>query len=120
MRIAFLRRIDLAENCVSKGIVVSLEKDIVVVDAGLKFEGRIPLKEFMGKGQEATIKVGDEVEVYIERIENSFGEAVFSRDKALREGVWEKIEAKFAAGERIEGVIFNQVKGGLTVDRSIQ
>ncbi|MFV0256107.1 30S ribosomal protein S1 [Candidatus Liberibacter solanacearum] len=107
---------DLAENCVSKGIVVSLEKDIVVVDAGLKFEGRIPLKEFMGKGQEATIKVGDEVEVYIERIENSFGEAVFSRDKALREGVWEKIEAKFAAGERIEGVIFNQVKGGLTVD----
>ncbi|CAL9915990.1 30S ribosomal subunit protein S1 [Candidatus Liberibacter solanacearum] len=107
---------DLSENCVSKGIVVSLEKDIVVVDAGLKFEGRIPLKEFMGKGQEATIKVGDEVEVYIERIENSFGEAVFSRDKALREGVWEKIEAKFAAGERIEGVIFNQVKGGLTVD----
>ncbi|AKK20199.1 30S ribosomal protein S1 [Candidatus Liberibacter africanus] len=107
---------DLAENCVTKGTVVALEKDVVVVDVGLKFEGRIPLREFMGKGQEVPVKVGDEVEVYVERTENSFGEAVFSRDKALREGVWEKIEAKFAAGERIEGVIFNQVKGGLTVD----
>ncbi|ALK07071.1 30S ribosomal protein S1 [Candidatus Liberibacter asiaticus] len=107
---------DLAENCVTKGIVVGLEKDTVVVDVGLKFEGRIPRREFMGKGQYTPIKVGDEVEVYVERTENSLGEAVFSRDKALREGVWEKIEAKFRAGERIEGVIFNQVKGGMTVD----
>ncbi|MBY7649014.1 MAG: 30S ribosomal protein S1 [Candidatus Liberibacter europaeus] len=106
---------DLAENCVTKGIVVALEKDVVVVDVGFKLEGRIPLKEFTGKGQEAP-NVGDEVEVYVEFIENSFGEAVFSRDKALREKVWKRLEEQFAAGERVEGVIFNQVKGGLTVD----
>ncbi|AHA27466.1 30S ribosomal protein S1 [Candidatus Liberibacter americanus] len=107
---------DLAEKRVTKGIVVALEKDIVVVDVGLKLEGRIPLKEFANKGQEASLKVGDEVEVYVELIENSFGEAVFSRDKAIREGVWKQMEEKFKAGERVEGVIFNQVKGGLTVD----
>ncbi|MBL0848794.1 MAG: 30S ribosomal protein S1 [Candidatus Liberibacter ctenarytainae] len=107
---------DLAECCVTKGIVVAIEKDVAIVDVGLKREGRIPLSEFSEKGQDASIKVGDEVEVYVERIENAFGEAVFSRDKALREGVWKNLEEKFAAGERVEGVIFNQVKGGLTVD----
>ncbi|MBA5723770.1 30S ribosomal protein S1 [Candidatus Liberibacter sp.] len=108
---------DLAESCVTEGIVIALEKDFAVIDVGLKIEGRVPIKEFCDKGQEASsVKVGDKVEVYVERIENAFGEAVFSRDKALREGNWIKLAEKFAAGERVEGIIFNQVKGGLTVD----
>ncbi|AGA64105.1 SSU ribosomal protein S1p [Liberibacter crescens BT-1] len=107
---------DLIEGCVTKGIVTAIEKDVVVVDVGLKVEGRVPLKEFGIKEQDNYIKVGDEVEVYVERIENAFGEAVFSREKARREESWIKLEAKFLSGEKVQGVIFNQVKGGLTVD----
>ncbi len=74
------------------------------------------LKEFGAKAKDGTLKVGDEVEVYVERIENALGEAVLSREKARREESWIKLEVKFEAGERVEGVIFNQVKGGFTVD----
>jgi small subunit ribosomal protein S1 len=89
---------------------------MAVVDVGLKVEGRIALKEFGVKGKDGSLKVGDEVEVYVERIENALGEAVLSREKARREESWVKLEVKFEAGERVEGVIFNQVKGGFTVD----
>ena len=107
---------DLAEGYVTKGIVTAIEKDVAVVDVGLKVEGRIALKEFGARAKDGTLKVGDEVEVYVERIENALGEAVLSREKARREESWIKLEAKFEAGERVEGVIFNQVKGGFTVD----
>src|SRR5208337_1858056 len=66
--------------------------------------------------QSPTLHVGDEVEVYVERIENAAGEAVLSREKARREDSWTKLEQKFNAGEKVEGVIFNRVKGGFTVD----
>ena len=107
---------DLAEGYVTKGIVTGIEKDVAVVDVGLKVEGRIALKEFGARAKDGSLKVGDEVEVYVERIENALGEAVLSREKARREESWVKLEAKFEAGERVEGVIFNQVKGGFTVD----
>ncbi len=107
---------DLAEGYVTKGRVTAIEKDMAVVDVGLKVEGRIALKEFGAKGKDGSLKVGDEVEVYVERIENALGEAVLSREKARREESWVKLELKFEAGERVEGVIFNQVKGGFTVD----
>ena len=107
---------DLAEGYVTKGLVTAIEKDMAVVDVGLKVEGRIALKEFGVKGKDGSLKVGDEVEVYVERIENALGEAVLSREKARREESWVKLEVKFEAGERVEGVIFNQVKGGFTVD----
>jgi small subunit ribosomal protein S1 len=107
---------DLAEGYVTKGIVTAIEKDVAVVDVGLKVEGRIALKEFGPRPKDGQLKVGDEVEVYVERIENALGEAVLSREKARREESWIKLEAKFEAGERVEGVIFNQVKGGFTVD----
>jgi ribosomal protein S1 len=94
----------------------AIEKDVAIVDVGLKVEGRIALKEFGAKGKDGTLKVGDEVEVYVERIENALGEAVLSREKARREESWVRLEEKFEAGERVEGVIFNQVKGGFTVD----
>ena len=107
---------DLAEGYVAKGIITAIEKDVAIVDVGLKVEGRIALKEFGARAKDGTLKVGDEVEVYVERIENALGEAVLSREKARREESWGRLEQKFEAGERVEGVIFNQVKGGFTVD----
>ncbi|RIY02647.1 30S ribosomal protein S1 [Aureimonas flava] len=107
---------DVAEGAVVKGTVVAIEKDMAVIDAGLKVEGRVALKEFGTKGGESTLKVGDVVDIYVERIENALGEAVLSRDKARREESWVKLEVKFNAGEKVEGQIFNQVKGGFTVD----
>jgi small subunit ribosomal protein S1 len=107
---------DLAEGYVAKGIVMAIEKDVAIIDVGLKVEGRVPLKEFGAKAKDGTLKVGDEVEVYVERIENALGEAMLSREKARREESWVRLEEKFNAQERVEGVIFNQVKGGFTVD----
>ena len=107
---------DALEGSVIKGIVVAIEKDVAVIDVGLKTEGRVALKEFTGPGRDQILKVGDEVEVYLERIENALGEAVISRDKARREESWVKLEKAFEAKEKVEGVIFNQVKGGFTVD----
>jgi small subunit ribosomal protein S1 len=104
------------EGSVIKGTVVAIEKDVAIIDLGLKTEGRVALKEFQGPGREGAPKVGDEVEVYLERIENALGEAVISRDKARREESWVKLEKAFEKQEKVEGVIFNQVKGGFTVD----
>lgn len=104
------------EETVVKGTVTAIEKDMAVIDVGLKTEGRVPLKEFALPGQEADLKVGDEVEVFVERIENAQGEAVVSREKARREEAWIRLEQVFAREERVEGVIFNRVKGGFTVD----
>src|SRR5579883_3028489 len=104
------------EGSVIKGTIVSIENDFAMVDVGLKTEGRIPVKEFAMPGVPADIKVGDTVEVYLERIENALGEAVLSRDKARREESWVRLEKAFHNNEKVQGVIFNQVKGGFTVD----
>jgi small subunit ribosomal protein S1 len=104
------------EGQVVRGIVTAIEKDMAIIDVGLKVEGRVPLKEFGAKAKDGTLKVGDTVEVYVERIENALGEAMLSREKARREESWVRLEEKFGKGERVEGVIFNQVKGGFTVD----
>jgi len=106
----------LQEGSVVKGTVVGIEKDVAVIDVGLKTEGRVALKEFAGPGRAADIKVGDTVEVYLERVENALGEAVLSRDKARREESWGKLEKAFQNNEKVQGIIFNQVKGGFTVD----
>src|SRR5579862_5698324 len=104
------------EGSVIKGKVVAIEKDMAVIDIGLKTEGRVALKEFTNHGRDPAPGVGDEVEVYLERVENALGEAVISRDKARREESWVKLEQAFEKNEKVEGVIFNQVKGGFTVD----
>jgi len=106
----------LVEGAVVKGTVVGIEKDLAVIDVGAKTEGRVPLREFALPGKEPEIHVGDEVEVYLERIENALGEAVLSREKARREESWVRLEDSFNKGEKVSGVIFNQVKGGFTVD----
>jgi len=110
------RKSEISEGSVVKGHVVAIEKDVAVIDIGAKTEGRVALKEFTGPGRDQTIKVGDEVEVYVERVENALGEAVLSRDKARREESWTRLEKAFQDSGRVTGVIFGRVKGGFTVD----
>ena len=104
------------EGQVIKGTIIAIENDFAMVDVGLKTEGRIALKEFAMPGVPADIKVGDTVEVYLERVENALGEAILSRDKARREESWIKLERAFNDQTRVTGVIFGRVKGGFTVD----
>ena len=104
------------EGKVVKGRVTAIENDLVVIDVGLKSEGRVPLREFTPPGQAPQVSVGDDVDVYVDRVENAFGEAMLSRDRARREAAWDKLETQFNAGERVEGTIFGRVKGGFTVD----
>jgi small subunit ribosomal protein S1 len=104
------------EGSVVKGRVVSIDNDEVVVDVGLKSEGRVPLKEFGVHGQPPEVRLGDSVDVYVERFENRSGEAVLSRDKARREESWNRLERAFNEQTKVEGHIFGRVKGGFAVD----
>jgi len=113
-----LGKADNLEGSVLKGRVVAIEGDTAVVDVGLKSEGRVQLKEFAAPGQAHELKVGDEVEVYLERMEDKNGEAQLSREKARREEAWSLLERSFQENQRVTGVIFGRVKGGFTVDLS--
>ena len=104
------------EGRVVKGTITAIENDKAVIDVGLKSEGRVALREFAMPGQPHGLSVGDEVEVYVDRVENADGEAMLSRDRARREAAWDKLESEFGEGKRVEGVIFGRVKGGFTVD----
>ena len=104
------------EGSVVKGKVIAIEAGQAIIDVGYKMEGRVDLKEFANPGEEANIKVGDEVEVYLDRVENARGEASISREKARREEAWDRLEKAYAAEERVDGAIFGRVKGGFTVD----
>ena len=106
------------EGTVLKGTIIAIEGDSALVDVGLKSEGRVALKEFNKGGDAPELKAGDEVEVYLERMENKNGEAVLSREKAKREEAWVQLEKAFGDNERVTGVIFGRVKGGFTVDLS--
>jgi len=108
---------DFMEGTVVQGKVVGIEKDFAIIDVGLKTEGRIQVKEFgVDDDGKATIKIGDTVEVYLERVENALGEAVISRDKARREEAWTRLEGVYAKNEPVMGSIVGRVKGGFTVD----
>ena len=107
---------DSFEGRVVIGTVTGIENDMAIIDVGLKSEGRVPLREFAAPGQKAELSVGDDVEVYVDRVENANGEAMLSRDRARREAAWDKLEAEYAENNRVEGVIFGRVKGGFTVD----
>ena len=106
------------EGSVIKGKVSAIENDFVIVDVGLKSEGRIPLREFALPGMPAELKVGDTVEVFLERMENRDGEAMLSREKAKREESWTVLQQSFDKGAHVTGIIFGRVKGGFTVDLS--
>ena len=105
-----------AEGSVVKGKVIAIEAGQAIIDVGYKMEGRVELKEFANPGEAPEIAVGDEVEVFLDRVENSRGEASISRDKARREAAWDKLEKAYADDARVEGAIFGRVKGGFTVD----
>ncbi|MCK0099324.1 30S ribosomal protein S1 [Qipengyuania sp. S6317L1] len=104
------------EGRVVMGTITAIEAGHAVIDVGLKSEGRVNLKEFSRGEDEHGLSVGDEVEVYVDRVENADGEAMLSRDRARREAAWDKLENEFGEGKRVEGRIFGRVKGGFTVD----
>src|SRR6201993_4159906 len=104
------------EGTVVKGRVIAVENDAVLIDVGLKSEGRVPLKEFAAGGAQPDLHVGDTVEVFLERMEDKNGEAQLSREKARREEAWSQLDKSFQANERVTGIIFGRVKGGFTVD----
>ena len=106
----------MQEGKVVSGLVTGIEKDIVIVDIGLKTEGRIDAREFFTPGEDTMPKVGDTVDIYLERIENALGQAVLSRDKARREEAWVKMHTFFEKEEPVNGEIVGRVKGGFTVD----
>ncbi len=104
------------EGSVVSGTVLSIEKDMILIDVGLKSEGRVPVREFGNGDDDIKIKAGDTVEVYIERLEDINGHAVLSREKARREESWINLEKALEEQKRVNGVIFGKVKGGFTVD----
>ncbi|WBU62793.1 30S ribosomal protein S1 [Paracoccus aerodenitrificans] len=104
------------EGSVVKGKVIAIEAGQAIIDVGYKMEGRVDLKEFANPGEDANLSVGDEVEVYLDRVENARGEASISREKARREEAWDRLEKAYAEEESVEGAIFGRVKGGFTVD----
>ena len=104
------------ENTVVKGKVISIEAGQAIIDIGYKMEGRIDIKEFADPGETPAIAIGEEVEVFLERVENSRGEASISREKARREEAWDRLEKAHTDELRVDGAIFGRVKGGFTVD----
>ena len=104
------------DGSVVSGRVLRVTDDAVIVDVGLKSEGRVPLKEFAAPGQKPEVAVGDVVELYVERYEDRDGSIVLSREKARREESWTNLEKAHAANQRVNGTIYSRVKGGFTVD----
>ncbi|USO01925.1 MAG: 30S ribosomal protein S1 [Alphaproteobacteria bacterium] len=101
---------------VLKGRIVRQDREAVTIDVGLKSEGRVPLREFATGGNVPELKVGDLVDVYVERMEGATGDIVLSHERARREASWIELEKKSESEEHVTGVIFSRVKGGFTVD----
>ena len=110
---------NLKEGSIIKGIISEIEDDAVVVDVGGKTEGRIPKREFIFLKDKKELEVGDEIDVYLDKIENHNGECILSRSKAKNREIWGEIEKSFEAGELVEGVITGKVKGGLSCEIGI-
>ena len=105
------------ENTVVNGTIIAIEAGQAIIDIGYKMEGRVDVREFTTPAsKDGELKIGDKVEVYLERVENAKGEAVVSREKARREEAWDKLEKAAKTEERVDGIIFGKVKGGFTVD----
>ncbi len=103
-------------GAIIKGTVVAVNDDVVVVNAGLKSEGVIPIEQFTDENGEINVKVGDEVEVALDAVEDGFGETRLSREKAKRAETWKRLEEAFEKGETVKGMIVDKVKGGFTVE----
>ena len=108
-----IEKSNLKEGSIIKGIITEIEDDAFIVDIAAKVEGRISKREFSFQKDSKELAVGDEIDVYLEKIENHNGECILSRSKAKSKEIWGEIEKSFEAGELIEGVITGKVKGGL-------
>jgi small subunit ribosomal protein S1 len=106
----------LKPGSIVSGVIVEMRSDVIVVNAGLKSEGIIPIEQFYNDAGEIDVKVGDTIKVALEYLENGFGETVLSREKAKRAMVWDELETSMEAGEIVTGRISGKVKGGFTVD----
>ncbi len=111
-----LKYSSVKEKSIAKGKIISIENDIVTVDVGLKSEGRVPLSEFSRPGQKPELEVGEEIEVYIENVDNSNGETLLSREKAVKQKAWQNLQISFNENKVVTGTPFNRVKGGMSVD----
>ncbi len=104
------------EKTIVTGKVVSIENDLVTIDVGSKSEGRIPLSEFHRPGQKPEMHVGDAFDVFIENVDNANGETILSREKAIKQQSWNKLQDAFNNNSVVTGIPFNRVKGGMSVD----
>ncbi len=111
-----LKNSSAKEKSITSGKVISVENEIVTIDIGLKSEGRVPLSEFSRPGQKAEVQVGDEIEVFIENVDNANGETLLSREKAVKQKAWHNLQDCFNENKVVTGVPFNRVKGGMSVD----
>ena len=104
------------EKTIVSGKIVSIENDLVTIDVGSKSEGRIPVSEFHRPGQKPEMNVGDSFDVFIENVDNSNGETILSREKAIKQQSWNKLQDSFENNNVVTGIPFNRVKGGMSVD----
>ena len=104
------------EKSIVDGTIVSIENDMVIVDVGLKSEGRIPLNEFSKVGKDNDLQIGEKLSVYIENIDSSNGETILSREKAVKQSAWNHLQDCFQNYKVVTGTPFNRVKGGMSVD----
>jgi len=104
------------EKTIVTGKVVSIENELVTIDVGSKSEGRIPLSEFHRPGQKPEMNIGDSFDVFIENVDNSNGETILSREKAIKQQSWNKLQDSFDNNKVVTGIPFNRVKGGMSVD----
>ena len=111
-----LKNSSAKEKTITEGKVVSIENEIVTIDVGLKSEGRVPLSEFSRPGQKSEIEVGDQIEVFIENVDNANGETSLSREKAIKQKSWQNLQLSFNENKVVTGIPFNRVKGGMSVD----
>ncbi len=111
-----LKEIETRPGSIVRGVVVAIDKDVVLVDAGLKSESAIPAEQFKNAQGELEIQVGDEVDVALDAVEDGFGETLLSREKAKRHEAWITLEKAYEDAETVTGVINGKVKGGVTVE----
>ena len=111
-----LKEIETRPGSIVRGVVVSIDKEVVLVDAGLKSESAIPAEQFKNAAGELEIQVGDEVDVALDAVEDGFGETLLSREKAKRHEAWITLEKAYEDAETVTGVINGKVKGGFTVE----
>ncbi|PVZ86191.1 30S ribosomal protein S1 [Serratia sp. S1B] len=111
-----LKTIETRPGSIVRGVVVAIDKDVVLVDAGLKSESAIPAEQFKNAQGELEIQIGDEIDVALDAVEDGFGETLLSREKAKRHEAWITLEKAYEEAETVVGIINGKVKGGFTVE----